>query len=306
MNERITQTKEPAVFPWAICNGTLVRYEELNVHAECHAMRYAISAFEGIRGYKQYTGEVKWFALNQHLDRLQATLEHLRLSSTSAYDLRANAESLLQANAVREDCYLRIAVNATSLGTLQEEIKISTILSLRPMGRKRWLQNNQSMDIKISQWQKPTEAMFPQSAKVISNYAGPRLAQLEAKAEGFHDVVLQTSEGTLSEGPTSNLLLLSGQRVRTPRVSDAILAGITRSVLLNDAQMLGFEVSEEPLTKDDAYAADEALLCGTGIELARIQSFDRRRLPPEGKLYRQLVDAYFQRVRNLVEEPCHD
>lgn len=288
-------------FRWAWRAGALVPYEQLTIHAESMAMRYALSAFEGVRGYVQHDGaRVRFFALDDHAARLHQTLALAGLPPIANGEIDALAARLLEANDVRTDCYLRIAVNATSLGTLKGDARTELFASVQPMGRKPTAEAG--LSVAISDRRKPDDDMFPQSAKVICNYAGPRLAYLDAHARGFDDVVLRTSDGFLSEAPTSNLFLVRDGGMLTPRIEDAILPGITRKHLIALGRGLGLAVEERALTHEDAYAADEAFLCGTGLEIAPVSRFDDRVLPAHRVVVPRLVDAYFSLVRGAARE----
>jgi branched-chain amino acid aminotransferase len=295
---------ESANFPLAYQDGQWVPYERLAIHPESLAMRYALSAFEGVRGYLQADGQrVRFFALEEHLDRLRATLDQVQLPAPPVQELVGVAERLLQENRVREDCYLRIAANATSLGTIHTPASASYFVTLTRMARKPWLQEGKALSVALSSRCKPGDHIFPQRAKVISNYAGPRLAQLEAKRAGHDDVILRTQEGLLSEAPTANLFLVKDGVFRTPRLEHCILPGITRRHVLELCRQMGLKAEECALTPEDAHAADEAFLCGTGLELAPIRAFDGRALGSSRAHFTRLVSAYFELVRNLPPAP---
>jgi branched-chain amino acid aminotransferase len=285
-----------AAFPWAYRAGALVPHDQLVIHAESLAMRYALSAFEGVRGYADVTGRVRLFALDEHLARLAETLALAALPAIPVERVLAAVEQVVTANHPQVDCYLRIAVNMTSLGTLKSEASGELFVSLQAMGRKDVPPGG--IAVAISPRRKPADDAFPQRAKLICNYAGPRLAYLEARAAGFDDVILSGPEGQLSEAPTANLFVIRDGTLVTPRVEDGILAGITRRHVLELARRLGHEASERRLSAEDAYAADEAFLCGTGLELAPIARFDDRPLAGERRIFPRLVEAYFAHARS--------
>lgn len=294
--------QEVSRFPWAARNGTLAPFESLTVHAGSLAMRYALSAFEGVRGYLQNDGvTVRFFALREHLQRLAGTLELVRLPAPPVDSLAEVAQQLLQANQAREDCYLRIAANAVSLGTLKDKkaAEIAYDLTLQPMGRKPFAADERGLSVAISKRCKPGDQIFEQRAKVISNYAGPRLAYLEAKDAGYDDVIMRTMDGCLSEAPTANLFLVRQGKVLTPRPDDAILLGVTRRHVMLLCGKIGLEVEEAALKPEDAFSANEAFLTGTGLELAAIEAFDGKPLLGPRHIFPRIRDAYFALVRNL-------
>lgn len=289
-------------YEWAYRAGELVRHRDLTIHAESIAMRYAVSAFEGVRGYLQAdTAEVRYFALDEHVERLQETLRLIGLPRLASGSVEGAAATLLAANDADADCYLRIAVNAVSLGTLKTAADTEIYASLQPMGRKPLVESGKGLAVAISARQKPPDAVFPQRAKVICNYGGPRLAYLEARAQGFDDVILTSAGGALSEAPTANLFLVVDGVLATPRIADGILAGITRRHLMAIARELGLAVAERGLSAADAYRASEAFLCGTGLELAPIVRIDGHLLPPERPVSARLAKAYFDLVRGAGE-----
>jgi branched-chain amino acid aminotransferase len=292
---------KPPYFSWAARNGKLVKFDELTVHAVCLSMRYALSAFEGVRGYLQGDGKtLRFFALREHLRRLASTLEIIRLPMPSADTLVETAEELARVNNVQEDCYLRISVNAVSLGTLKDGGNdINCDLVLQPMGRKPWSENSHGLSIAISNLKKPDDHIFPQRAKVISNYAGPRLAYLQAKGAGYDDVIMLSGQGLLSEAPTANLFLVYKGEVVTPRCCDSILLGVTRRHVLRLCQKLGIPSREAAIVREDAYEADEAFLTGTGLELASIEAFDGKKLRGPREVLPKIREEYFKIVRNL-------
>lgn len=293
------ELNEYGYFPLALRNGELVPQTSLSIHCDSQAMRYALSVFEGVRGYKQAKRpQVELFALDEHLARMSASLELVKLPSEAPVGFRAALARLLQENRVDDDCYLRLAASAAGMGDLQREVSLVWTASLCPMGRKPWLAGERRMSVSISRWQKPADNMFPQAAKNISNYSGPRIALIEAKAAGFDMTILRSREGKLSEAPTANLFLVCDGVLCTPKLSDGVLAGITRRWVLSNAPALGIAVEERSLVPEDAYGAQEAFLCGTGLEFARIGSFDGRQLPETGPLLPRLVARYFEAVRD--------
>jgi branched-chain amino acid aminotransferase len=154
--------------------------------------------------------------------------------------------------------------------------------------------------VTISDWQRAPAAAFPPAAKNISSYAGPRLAWLAARDAGFDGCVLTNRAGRLSEAPTAALFLVRDGELLTPALSEDVLPSITRAWILRVAADLGVRAREAELSRQDAYTADEAFLCGTGIEIAPIMAFDGHQLGlwPAAGITRALITHYFMAVRN--------
>ncbi|ACY13673.1 aminotransferase class IV [Haliangium ochraceum] len=284
-------------YPWALQDGAIVPFAELSVHAEAHALRYGLSVFEGLRAYAPRAGgPARLFALGPHLERMRRSLELAELPAVDLEQLERDLGALLTRNQVHEDAYLRVAATATSLGTMDGAIELTTFASVRPMGRKRWLRDGARMRLALGP-RKPEGTLLPHAAKLIAHYAGAYRATVHAKRAGFDGVLLLDHHGRLAEAPTANLLLVRGQKLLTPRLDCGILPGVTRSVLLELARSRGLETEETALWPADLADIDEALLCGTGIELAPIACIGDVTFSESTPVTSALVEAYFEHVR---------
>ncbi|MGE5386308.1 MAG: aminotransferase class IV [Betaproteobacteria bacterium] len=289
-------------FRHAIAAGSVVDYSNMTVHAESLSMRYGISLFEGVRGYLPENGQqVRFFELGRHLERLADSCSAMGVAGLDCDSIARQSEQLLALNMVQQDCYLRIAVNLLALEDINADLGGNVFISLRPMGRKKWLQQGSAMSVHISARCKPADEVFPQRIKNISNYAGPKLALDEAKQLGFDSVLLRTPAGTISEAPTANLFVVNRDTLLTPPVSDCILRGITRDTIMRLATGMGIKVEERSLADEDLEECDEAFLCGTGLEIGPIGRIGRRPMEGERALTRRIVDAYFKHVRSALQ-----
>ncbi|CRK57281.1 Branched-chain amino acid aminotransferase [Alloactinosynnema sp. L-07] len=276
---------------------------EATVPVASLAMRYGLSVFEGVRLYRQAgRTQVQPFLLGAHVDRLRASLAMMRIEDPGVDRLPELVDELVARNGIDDDAYVRIAVSAGNPGTIAEPVQPLLTVSATPMGRKRWLRTDEGMRLRISDWQRAPEASFPAAAKNISNYAGPRLAVLEAKDAGFDGCVLTNQHGRLCEAPTAALFLLTDGVLRTPALTEGVLPGITRRWVLDTAAEVGLAVEETTLERVDAYRADEAFLCGTGIEFAFVRGFDEHACKgwPRASATRALVQRYFSDARTAA------
>jgi branched-chain amino acid aminotransferase len=99
-------------------------------------------------------------------------------------------------------------------------------------------------------------------------------AKLEASRRGADDALMLTTAGELSEATSANLFLVRGRELLTPPLSAAILAGTTRTWLLEHAPSLGLTPHERSLSLDDLRAADEALLSSSVAGIVPLTRLD--------------------------------
>jgi branched-subunit amino acid aminotransferase/4-amino-4-deoxychorismate lyase len=84
-------------------------------------------------------------------------------------------------------------------------------------------------------------------------------ARLAAERAGADDAIYPTLDGALTEGTTASLFVIQGTELITPPLSEGVLAGTTRTWLLQHATRLGFSVAERRVWPEDIRVADEAL-----------------------------------------------
>lgn len=291
------------VWPLAHHRGQLVPKAQATLPMGSLALRYGVSVFEGVRLYRQESGGVLPWLLTPHLDRLRNSCRLMGLDGSCCDEVPAIIDELVSVQGVDADAYLRIAVSAANAGGIDEEAESALTVTVSPSGRKRWLARGEGIRLGISTWQRPSDAVFPNAAKNISAYAGPRLALAEAKRAGYDSCVLRTAEGLISEAPTATVFLVEDGRVVTPRLGDHVLPGVTRAWTLATARALGYDAAEEAVTEQRLGAAEEVVLCGTGLEFGPVRTVAGRELSgwPSCPVTTALVDAYFDQVRGRAE-----
>src|ERR1017187_8784640 len=87
-------------------NGTLIPWEQANIHVMSHVIHYGSSVFEGIRAYGQPHGSAV-FRLPEHMQRLLDSPKISRRERPSDIEeLCAGVVELIEANGVAP-CYIR-------------------------------------------------------------------------------------------------------------------------------------------------------------------------------------------------------
>jgi len=99
------------------------------------------------------------------------------------------------------------------------------------------------------------------------------LLQQAAKEAVAGEVILHR-DGWVTEASTSNVFFLHNGTLSTPPLSDAILPGITRHLVLELAQAQGLSVSERPLSVDELIAADTLFVSSSTRGLQPISEVD--------------------------------
>ncbi len=106
-----------------------------------------------------------------------------------------------------------------------------------------------------------------------TSYAQNMTAQDDAIDGGADDALLVTDGGTVLEAPTANIWWRTGERLFTPSLELPILAGVTRSLLL---ELSPNPVEEGSYPLEHLLAADEAFLTSSVREVMPVRAIDQR------------------------------
>jgi branched-chain amino acid aminotransferase len=130
-------------------------------------------------------------------------------------------------------------------------------------------------------------------AKISGNYANSALAKTESVRLGFDEAIMLDPQGYVAECTGENIFLVRHGKIFTPPTT-TILEGITRDALITIARDLGFEISEQMISRDQLYIADEVFVCGTAAECIALREIDFRVIGSGkmGLITRQIQQAY--------------
>jgi branched-chain amino acid aminotransferase len=143
----------------------------------------------------------------------------------------------------------------------------------------------------------PPDALSPRVK--THNYLNLIAANLEIAARDPEAwAVLLDTRGNLAEGLGSNVFLVQGGTLYTPR-EQFVLAGISRDTVIALARDAGLAVVEQDLDLFDAYNADEVFLTSTSLCICPVRSVNGvviggGQVP--GPVTRQLTEAYCRLV----------
>jgi len=129
-----------------------------------------------------------------------------------------------------------------------------------------------------------------------------RLEQVLARSQmsGESEGLLFSSSGKLVSGTMSNVFLVHGSLVRTPRLDCCGVAGVMRRVVMQEAAAMGVPVEERELRQVDLATADEVFLTNARIGIWPVSRLDDRALAV-GPVTRRLQQA----LSPLLEIPAH-
>ncbi len=285
-------------------NGSLVPHAEARIHVLTPAAKYGATVFEGICAYRNAgNGRSLVFRLPEHLDRLQASMRIMRFEAEwSNAQLTDIVLQVLRANEHATDCHVRLSAWVDGEGAVHSTAPIGLMCAAIPRPPRSLEQR--VVKACVSSWRRIDDRSMPPRVKAAANYHNGRLAQLQARADGYDEALLLTEEGKLAEGWGACLFLVRDGVVLTSPVSGGILESVTRATLIELFRTrLGLTVQERPIDRTELYVASEAFLCGSGYEVTPIASVDRLAMPAAapGPVTRAIWAAYEAAFRGVPE-----
>jgi D-alanine transaminase len=119
------------------------------------------------------------------------------------------------------------------------------------------------------------------------------MAKQQASDQGADDALFHR-QGIMTECSAANLFAVRGGVLYTHPANNLILHGITRQVALRLANRLRIPVAEQPFTREELYAAEEAFLTSTTMEITPIVAIDGKAVGSgtPGPVTRALQEAF--------------
>jgi len=258
-------------------NGEFIPWDEATIHVASHVVSYASCLFEGIRCYDTPQGPAI-FRLKEHTDRLVNSCKIYRMELEFTRDQLAQAMvELVRVNNVKH-CYLRPVIfrgfGEVGVNPLKNPIEIYLLAWEwgKYLGEEAL---RQGVDVCVSSWQRIAPNTLPAIAKSAANYMNSQLVKMEALTNGYAEGISLDASGHVSEGSGENLFMARDDKIITPPLSSSILPGITRDSVITLAHELGYTVSEQVISRELLYIADEVFFTGTAAEITPIRSVDR-------------------------------
>jgi len=143
----------------------------------------------------------------------------------------------------------------------------------------------------------------PRTYHKTTNYLANLLALREARRGRAAEALRFNSRNHLAEGAVSNVFLVSGGRLLTPPVEDGLLAGITRSAVLEVAAEVGVDAEQRSLAVGDLLDADEVFLTNSIMEVMPVTRVEARTIGAgePGPVTHRIAEAYRALVKRETE-----
>ena len=259
-------------------NGSLIKWDDSNVHILSHTLHYGTGVFEGVRAYNTDNGGAI-FRLQDHTARLFDAASKLNIQiPLTADELNKAQIDVLKANNLNE-AYIRpiVYLGNESLGIRATDLSVNVAVAawewpsyMSPEKKELGLSIIKSSH---EQYSNSLHACY----KIIGTYINSTMALHEALSKGADEALLIDKNGNISEGSGENIFIVKNGEIYTPK-TDYCLNGLTRQSIIQIAKDQNIKVIETNLKYDDLIKADEAFFTGTAVEVTPITSIDSNKI----------------------------
>lgn len=275
-------------------NDQIVKEEEVKIGYEDRGYQFGDGIYEVI---KIYNGDV--FTAKEHIDRLYASADKIQLVIPYTKDvLHKMLYDLIETNEVQNGhIYLQVT---RGISTRQHNFPTPAVESVLTAYTKETSRPH-------AQLENGVKACFVEDIRWLRcdikslNLLGNVMAKQEAVSKDCYEAIQHRGE-VVTEGSSSNIYGIKDGVLYTHPVSNLILNGITRKVILDCCEEIGLPVVEEAFTKAQALEMDEIIMSSTNAEVMPIVSIDEKPIGngTRGEWTQKLQQAFEQKIPSSI------
>jgi branched-chain amino acid aminotransferase len=274
-------------------NGELIEEREARISPADHGLLVGDGVFETLRCYAG-----RPFALDAHLERLEAGALALGLTTPPLAELNRAAHAVIEANGLAE---ARMRITLTSgpgpPGLARGPGPVTAIVVAFPL--EPWPPTATAI---VARWRRDETSPLAgvKTIALVDNV----MALAEARAKGAGEALLLNGRGDLCEATTANVFCIRDGQVSTPALSSGCLAGITRDNVLRVCAGLRIGAVEAALPGQLLHEVEEAFLTSSTREIQPLVAVDGRPIGEgePGRLTLRLARAYSDMVKGALSE----
>ena len=275
-------------------NGEFMEKSEVRISPDDRGFVFGDGIYEVMRTY-----DGRLFRAEDHLRRMEYSLEALYMDGPDAETVLGVADELMRQNTLTDAVfYLQITRGAaprrhafpdeTPPPTVYASVKPPTE---QPEKHERGVGTLLVPDLRWARCDIKSVSLLPNV-----------LASSRAHEAGVEEAIF-VRDCVITEGSHTNVAAVFGGELRTYPLSNYILPGVTRTVILELCRAIGVPFHEDPIFEHELRKADELMLLGTSTEVmpvVRVNDWKVGKGRP-GPVTRKLQRAFREYAHSAVE-----
>lgn len=248
-------------------NGKILNLENAAVSPFDRAFQFGDGVYEVIRYYPK-----SFFEFELHLDRLKNSLKKMEISFTAFENIESVLNELILKNNLSNEVsigYIQISrgQHIPRRHYFNDDIVTTVFMYVEKFpARLEEMKNGVKVGLEEDiRWLR----CDIKATSLLPNI----LARNRAIRKGLSEIIWHRN-GLITEGTQTNICFIKNGELFTPPLSNLILAGITRKVVLNLCSQLGIPCTERNINLDELKTFNEILLLSTTAEVTPIIEID--------------------------------
>ncbi|MEJ2614142.1 MAG: D-amino-acid transaminase [Ignavibacteriaceae bacterium] len=274
-------------------NGDFVQENEVKISPYDRGFLFGDGIYEVIRTYNG-----RLFKMDEHLNRLAYSLKEVRINNFNVNIIKTIVDELIPRNNLSNDFAVYIQITrGVSFPRIHSfpprEIEPTVYVSTYPL-----ISVPDEIDNGIKVILKEDIRWTRCDIKSISLLPAI-LANQSAKENGASEAVF-VRDGFITEGSHTNFFAVKNNIIHTPPLSNLILSGITRDVIIEICKSNSFRIKEINLEEKELKHFDEFFITGTTTEVKPVIQIDNWTVKngKPGDMTKKIQKAFFQYVSN--------
>lgn len=284
--------------PLGYFDGEIIEIDAKVTRIEDRGYQFGDGVYEATMVYNG-----KCFALERHLERSQRSMRELKIPIVYTFDELEDLHNMLIKESGIKDGLIYFQITRSTAPRnhyFPDKVVPHLAMTIRPLKTDT---EGQSSGIKCI----IAEDLRWLRCDIKSlNLLGNVLAKQKAHEAGCQEAFLVRKDTNLvTEGASSNAYIVKDGIVWTHPISNLILRGVTRSILLEEvAPSLGITVLEKAFTPEFAQQADEAFVTNTSFQVMPVVSLGGKKIGngEPGEITLKLQNGF----KDIVKKVCGD
>lgn len=286
----------------AYVNGRYVPHSHAAVHIEDRGLQFADAVYE-------VTGVIdgRFLDEEEHFDRLERSVREIGMPMPmDRAALKLVLREMQRRNRVRDGLlYLQVTRGAVRRdhAVPADPPRPTLIITARQLNPDA-IRSRQANGVAVIT--RPDERWARRDIK-STNLLPNILAKTAARGAGAFEAWLVDEDGFVTEGASTSAWIVDQDgRIITRDLSNAILPGVTRRVILKAAAEGQLTVAERKFTLEEALAAKEAFLSAATLSATPITSIDNKPVGDGkvGPVTRRIQELYRHAAEMHAESPA--
>lgn len=282
----------------AILNGSVVNREDLNIKISNRGLQYGDAVFETMRGYASFI-----FFWEDHYFRLMASMRILRMPIPMHFTpdyLHQKMLGLIEENNFQNAPFsIKLLVWRDAEGKYTpHNAKVGFFITVDKLDTPLYIYDDQDYEVNLFRDHYVQAGML--SNLKTNNRLVNILGSIYASENEYANCLLLNSDKHVAEALNANLFLVTGYKIRTPKLESGCLNGMMRKQIINlIGEWPDYILEEDTISPFELQKADEMFLTNSIVGVQPVSKY--RKKIYDTKVSKQLNERLNAKLSKLKE-----